>query len=245
MIIESSVVPFALALGFLVALLIIEVLGLLLGWSLIAESDAGDAADLSVEAFDIDPDLPDLEAQIETAFDAMEAGAGETSGHPTLLDITEKQKAPFIIRLAAFCLVFGLVGLGLQTGVQTVLGRALHPALASLLVAPLGWLGAGRISDVVTRLLPQTETTATRAQFMGGLRGVVTQGTARRGAPAEVRLRDRHGNTHYLRCEPLRRDAVIPEGTEVLTVRRRIPPEARLRGDGADDWALAILPLTE
>jgi hypothetical protein len=66
------------------------------------------------------------------------------------------------------------------------------------------------------------------------LRGTVTQGTARRGSPAEVRLRDRHGNTHYQRCEPWHEADVIPEGTEVVTLRMRRP-------DGG--WSLRILPI--
>jgi hypothetical protein len=82
-------------------------------------------------------------------------------------------------------------------------------------------------------LLPQIETTATSAQFMGGLRGIVTQGTARQGAPAEVRLRDRHGNTHHMRCEPFRDTDVIEQGTEVLLLRKRTP----------GGWTLQIVPL--
>lgn len=49
---------------------------------------------------------------------------------------------------------------------------------------------------------------------MGGLRGTVTQGTARAGSAAEVRLRDRHGNLHFMRCEPFHDADIIPEGAE-------------------------------
>ena len=49
-------------------------------------------------------------------------------------------------------------------------------------------------------------------------RGVVTQGTASRGRPAEVRVVDRHGNAHFLRAEPLGDGDVIAQGTEVLVV---------------------------
>jgi hypothetical protein len=60
-----------------------------------------------------------------------------------------------------------------------------------------------------------------------------------------VRLRDRHDNIHHIRCEPLRDEDVIPEGTEVLTLRRRVPGAERLRADGADDWILVILPIPQ
>ena len=45
--------------------------------------------------------------------------------------------------------------------------------------------------------------------------------TTARGRPAEVRVSDRFGNTHYLRAEPLRDDVSIAQGTEVIVLRQR------------------------
>jgi hypothetical protein len=50
---------------------------------------------------------------------------------------------------------------------------------------------------------------------------VVSQGTAARGRPAEIRVSDRYGNTHYIRAEPLRDGTEIPQGTEVIVLRHR------------------------
>jgi hypothetical protein len=129
---------------------------------------------------------------------------------------------------------FGLSGLILQSVVQNILGAPLGTTLAVLIAAVIGLGFARTFARFFGNLLPQIETTATSAQFMGGLRGIVTQGTARNGQPAEVRLRDRHGNTHYLRCEPFRESDVIREGTEVLTLRERL---------AKGGWGLRILPL--
>jgi len=57
------------------------------------------------------------------------------------------------------------------------------------------------------------------------LRGVVSQGTARAGNPAEVRVTDRHGNLQFLRAEPLDRSAEITQGQEVVVIRLLSGPD--------------------
>ncbi|MGB0534615.1 MAG: OB-fold-containig protein, partial [Paracoccaceae bacterium] len=58
-------------------------------------------------------------------------------------------------------------------------------------------------------------------RFLGGHRGVITQGTATRGHPAEAKIKDRHDNIHYLRVEPLEDDGVFPQGSDVTLIRKR------------------------
>ena len=127
----------------------------------------------------------------------------------------QAQGAPLMIRAAAFLLGFGSVGLIVQSLV------APPPFVAPGVALILGIGFSRAFSRLFARALPRITTTATSAQFMGGLQGLVTQGTARRGSAAEVRLRDRHGNLHHFRLEPLNDADIIPEGTEVMTVRRR------------------------
>ena len=69
--------------------------------------------------------------------------------------------------------------------------------------------------------MPKTETTAVRARHLGGYHGTITQGTASRGKPAEVKIKDRHGNIHYLRVEPLHDDDSFVQGTDVTLIRKR------------------------
>jgi hypothetical protein len=233
---STPYVPFALALGLLLALLGLELIALLLGGSLLGSGDA-DAPDVAgPEAqFDFAPDAePDVGALLEASV-AMEAPDQDlpdgSAGWAGLIGLGH---TPFMIWLAALLMGFGLSGLILQSVVQNILGAPLGTTLAVLIAAVIGLGFARTFARFFGNLLPQIETTATSAQFMGGLRGVVTQGTARNGQPAEVRLRDRHGNTHYLRCEPFRDTDIIPEGTEVLTLRERL-------ANGG--WGLRILPL--
>jgi membrane protein implicated in regulation of membrane protease activity len=140
------------------------------------------------------------------------------------------QNMPLMIWLAALLFSFGTAGFMVQklTG-----GLPIWLAVAMAAMAALAFTRT--FARGFARLVPKFETTATSVQFMGGLRGVVTQGTARVGAAAEVKLRDRHGNLHFVRCEPFSVEDQIVEGTEVLTLRKRLGP---------DRWSLTILSVS-
>lgn len=226
--------PFALALGLLTGLLAVEVVALALGGSLMA-GEGVDAPGPDVAALEAQFDLPagaepDVQA-LAAAADTLQSEVPGTGGGA--LALLGLGRVPFAIWLAAVLTGFGVTGLAVQSVAASTLGAPLGAALA-VIPALAGAIGFARLfGRALASLVPQVETTATSAQFMGGLRGIVSQGTARQGAPAEVRLRDRHGNTHYMRCEPFRDSDVIAQGTEVLTLRERTPT----------GWALRIVAL--
>ena len=231
-------VPFALALGLLAALLVLELGALLVGGSIFGAGEGGIEADAGALAgsFDLDPgEVPDLAALTEASAALNDPGegpgAGPVGGLGGFLGLGH---TPFMIWFAALLLGFGVSGLALQSLVAALFGAPLPGPMAAGMALPAGLAFARFFGRFFARLLPTIETSATSTQFLGGLRGVVSQGTARAGVPAEVRLRDRHGNIHYPRCEPFSDEDVIPEGTEVLTVRERL-------GEGR--WALRILAI--
>jgi hypothetical protein len=230
---ESAVAPFTIALGILAGLLVLELVALLVGGSLFGgESDAGADFDADV---DLDADL-DVDAELDMAaafgadLDADLAGGElaelpETTAaapfNPGLTGWLGLGKMPFLIWLATMCLSFGLSGLGLQMALRDFLGFTLPAGLASLpaLFVSL-WFTRG-FGAWFARVLPQTETSALSESSLGRRRGVVTQGTAARGRPAEVRVMDGYGNAHYLRAEPMSEGDEISAGTEVLVIRDR------------------------
>ncbi|WP_300034539.1 OB-fold-containig protein [uncultured Roseobacter sp.] len=234
----EPLVPFTLSLALLFGLLALEALLLLIGGSLLgagAEADvdvdfgAVDLADLNL---DLDAaDLADVElADIDADYDAG-AGAGAAAGPAAWLGFG---KVPVMIWIAALLLGFGLSGLVVQQLALSVSGA---PLLASVAIVPASIAGvwfARQFSVVFARLLPKTETTALSARHLGRRTGRVTQGTARRGSPAEVRVTDRYGNVHYLRGEPLKDDEPIPAGSEVLVLRHRRDQGYRLVPLAAD-----------
>lgn len=221
---SGAYLPFSLALGLLAGLLALELVMLLVGGSLFAGDGGADGIAVDT-TFDV---APGVEADVDALLAASAEGAPATQDAPvTLLGLG---RVPFAIWLAAVLLGFGLTGVL----VQAVSGAVLPGWLAAIPAALAGLGFARRFAGVFARMVPQHESTATGPQFLGGLRGVVSQGTARAGHPAEVRLRDRHGNTHYLRCTPFRDADVIAEGTAVLTLRER---------NANGGWGLRILPI--
>lgn len=230
---SATYAPFTFALGLMLALLLLEVLAMILGFSLHgSEAEVGIAPHLAElqGQFDLDPDTsPDLPQLLEASA-ALHQTAPDLpdSGPLALIGLRE---VPMMIWLASMLFSFGLGGFliqGLTGGALPRLG-AIALALAAALVF------TRKFARAFARLVPRLETSATSAQFMGGLRGVVSQGTARAGSAAEVRLRDRHGNIHFIRCEPFTATDVIAEGTEVLTLREKLGPGR---------WSLRILPLS-
>lgn len=229
---SAAYLPFSVALGLLAGLLVLEVAALLLGGSLFG-ADAGPDVDLDIPTeFDLPAGAePDVSALLAASDGGDVPDGASQAGAMNLLGLG---RVPLAIWLATLLAGFGVGGVLVQGAAGSLFGAPLSPWLAVIPAAALGLAAARGLAGVLGNFVKPMETTATGPQFLGGLRGVVTQGTARRGSAAEVRLRDRHGNTHYQRCEPFRDTDVIPEGTEVLTLRERRP-------EGG--WGLRILPL--
>ncbi|MEJ6391684.1 OB-fold-containig protein [Gymnodinialimonas sp. 2305UL16-5] len=221
-------VPFAFSIALLLGLLALELALLAVGGSLI-----GDGPDTEI---DIDlPGGPDMDFDLEVDFDGLDVDATEfelelgedvavqtpgtaPTGPTSWLGLG---KMPMLIWLATLLAAFGISGVGLQALAVQVFG---NPLPASLAIVPCG-IGAlwftGRFGAVFARVLPKTETQAVSTRTLNRRRGTITQGTAKRGMPAEVRVTDRYGNIHYLRAEPMQDGAEIPQGADVLVLRHR------------------------
>lgn len=210
---DPQSLPFASALAIVLGLFLLEILSLVLGGTVLGFG--GETPDLDAD-IDMDFDLShDLDAEVPGPADTS---VGSPSGLLGWLGVSE---VPFLIWLVCFLTMFGLSGLILQSVVTGVLGAVL-PALIATSVALMPAATLTRfLTGWVAALMPKTETSAMRKRFLGGHRGVISQGTAMRGKPAEAKIRDRFGNTHYLRVEPLYEDGVFPQGSDVTLIRKR------------------------
>jgi membrane protein implicated in regulation of membrane protease activity len=129
-------------------------------------------------------------------------------------------KVPLLILLVVLLALFGMIGLALQQVVSAVAGVPLAPwnAAAIAFVATLPLLGIS--ARGLARIIPQDETTAVSLDALLGKRATVTVGTARRGSPAQARVRDVHGQSHYVMIEPNGDADAVAEGGTVLLIRR-------------------------
>ncbi|WP_166417816.1 YqiJ family protein [Cochlodiniinecator piscidefendens] len=206
--------PFSIALAVTAGLFILEILSSLLGATILGLGGEGPDIDIDTD-FDlsagIDIDAPDVSAE------TMEIPSGPSG----LLGWLGIQDVPFLIWMVLFLTMFGLFGLTIQSVATGLIGAPLYTSIAVVL-AMIPALGVTRvIANWVGLIMPKTETSAMRTRSLNGHRGIITQGTATRGKPAEAKIKDRHGNMHYLRVEPLDDDGVFPQGSDVTLIRKR------------------------
>lgn len=129
-------------------------------------------------------------------------------------------RIPVLMVLIVLLTVFGLVGLSVQGILRDTIGIVL-PTVVAVPGALLVSLPIVRIcSATIARIMPRDETSAVDPSSFIGLTARVTSGVARRGLPAEARLRDSFGTDHHLLVEPEDDQSTFPAGSIVLLVRQ-------------------------
>ena len=195
----SETAPFAVAIGLTLAIAVIELAGLLFG----AQPSAM-----------VDSALPDLDADI------ADIELGPLSQTLSWLSFG---KLPALVVLILITASFGLTGFALQEVLRQSFGFALDPWIASV-PAALGALFVTRHAGrAIARIMPREETDAVSTKVFVGRVATVFRGVAGPGMPAEAKLTDIHGKTHYVLIEPDEGEAAMPEGSEVVIIRQEGP----------------------
>ena len=208
--------PFAIALGVVLGMLVLELVMMFAGISIL-----GGDGDVSIDAepgVDLDAGI-DAEVGFEADLDGTDPVAGDSAGFGGVLSWLGLSDVPFAIWLAGFLTAFGLAGYTLQAVLNGVIGAPLPALAASAVALAVGLVIGSRFARLIGRIMPKSESTAISSRSYGGRRGVITVGTARRGNPAQARLTDGYGNTHYTMVEPLKNEDAFPQGTEIATIR--------------------------
>ena len=163
----------------------------------------------AVEAFGLGASAAHLDADAD-----LHADGGD------LLGWLGVGRVPLLMLIVLLLALFGTIGLALQEGVVAVAGHPLSPWIA----APIAFVASlpllGFCARGLARIMPGDETTAVSLDTLLGKRATVTVGTARRGSPAQARVRDVHGQSHYVMIEPNDDAHAVGEGETVLLVRR-------------------------
>ena len=199
-----ALAPFSIALGVMLLIAITEAMGTVFGIS------PSGLVDQMVPDMDVDVDV-DLDADVDA--DASAEPSGFLSG---LLGWLCIGKVPVLVLLVAFLTAFGISGMVLQSIAKSALGFHLPAVLAvcfTLFVAlpPTRWFALG-----LSKIMPKEESEAVSTTSFIGKVATITRGIARKGVPAEAKLRDVHGQMHYVLVEPDVADEEFPLGSEVL-----------------------------
>lgn len=186
--------PFTIALAVVGLLGVLEVLSLMLGGVL--------------GIFDGDMDV-DTDASLEADGPWAE-----------FLSWLHVGQIPTMILLITFLLTFGIGGLILQILLKSAADTML-PFPLSMLPAFFIALPATRlVGSVLKKVLPHDETEAVSRDSFLGCSGEITVGTARPGYPAEARVRDAFGRSHYVMVEPDNDEQSFPAGSKVVLLKR-------------------------
>jgi hypothetical protein len=205
---HSANLPFAIALGIMIGIGLLEGISTLLGAGLSSLLDS------ILPDFDFDVDM-DVDADAD--LDALDSG-GALSHFFGWLHVG---KVPVLILFILFLCGFGTAGLVLQSFASNTFGFLLPPWLASVpavLAALFGMRWAGRL---FIRWFGTDETQAVSESSFVGRIAVITLGAARAGSPSQAKLRDEHGQTHYVMVEPEDESETFPAGAEVLLIGRK------------------------
>lgn len=136
-----------------------------------------------------------------------------------ILDWLYIGRIPVLVWLIIFLTTFGLFGLITQ-GLFFQFTETYFPlwiiAPASLILCmPIVRI----VSATIAKVLPQDETTAIHSEELIGLNAEIILGEARLNYPAQAKVKDQHGLTHYIMVEP-ETDLVFTQGQTVLLTQK-------------------------
>lgn len=188
--------PFAVALALMLLLAAVELAGFVLG---LGASDFLDG---------LLPDLADADG-------SELAGASLADRFMGWLHFG---RVPVLILLAVFLTGFGFLGLALQGLLHAISGWMLPGWLAAIAVVPLTLPWVRVVGGGIARVLPRDETQVVSRSALVGRVATIVIGTARSGSPAQAKVRDQHGQTHYVMVEPDLPHESFAAGEAVLLV---------------------------
>jgi len=193
--------PFTIALGLMISFTLIEVVTASMGMGL---SDM------------IDSMLPEIDADIDLDMDGADAsGPGSVT---KLLAWFRIGEVPVVMLLIVFLTGFGLSGLILQYLAVSIIQMAVPVSLAAL-AAFLTAIPIVRIcGGVLGKFMPKDETYAVSEKSFQGKVVTITLGEARVGKPAQAKLTDQHGQTHYMMVEPDEDNQQFAQGDKAIIV---------------------------
>lgn len=187
--------PFAIALGILGGLLVVEITTLIVGIPLSAKVDALLHLDLH------GPDLhgPDLHGPDLHGPDHAHGGldlSHEPGMFGTAWDWLNAGRVPLLILIMIMLAAFGSVGYMIEGVSHALIGWlptsfAVVPAL--IVTVPI----TRKVSLLVSKVVPRDETYVVEAGSLVGQTGIIVTGPLAQDTIARVKVKDVHGNHHF------------------------------------------------
>lgn len=181
-----ALAPFAIAAMILIILLLVEMLGFFFG---------------GLSGI-LDNILPD--SLVDADFDADMSVDADGDFHLGLkaLDWLYVGKIPTMILLILFIASFCITGFIIQQLSLSILDHYLSPWLASLDALVISFPVLKLLAALLYPIMPKDESSAVSGDSLVGRPAHILLGHASIGNPAQAKLTDEHGQTHYVMVEP-------------------------------------------
>ncbi|MEX2673689.1 MAG: YqiJ family protein [Phycisphaeraceae bacterium] len=201
-------IPFMISLGAMVMLGLLEGVTAVLG--------------LGVSSF-LDSLLPEVDVDVDVGLEPGDFDLGDVSSHgpiTKLLGWLRIGRVPVLILLVVYLFAFGFIGLFFQAAMVATFQAPLPAWLAvwPVFVAAIYFVHV--TGGVLAKVIPKDETEAVSESKFVGRVACITLGTARMGNPAQARLKDSFGLSHYVMVEPDDAETSFEQGTNVLLIGR-------------------------
>lgn len=191
---SSANVPFLVALLLMLVIGVLETLALLIGSSVFEHIDDFFSTHIDIESGD---------GLIAQGLGWLHVG-----------------RAPMLVLIVLFLGGFAVIGLIGQWLFASILGFQLPSILAVIGAFVLALPFVRTTGGLIARYVPRDETTAVSEDSFVGRLAVMTGAPATYGLPAEAKLTDEHGQTHYILVEPDEIETTLVRGETVLIVAR-------------------------
>ena len=149
-----------------------------------------------------------------------ELGVDADAGIVTrVLDWLYLGRIPLFVWLIIFLCVYSLLGFT----IQAVVNQMTSMMFSAWIIAPACMflcMPFVRFSAMlIARILPQDETTAIYSDELIGRTATIILGDARPQSPAQAKVKDQHGLTHYILVEP-EQDEIFSQGQSVVLTQK-------------------------
>jgi len=198
--------PFVISLAVMLAFTVIEVLSASMGMGL---SEM------------VDSMLPEFDANIDIDVDAdLSDVSGPTDSLSKLLAWFRIGEVPVIMLFIVFLTGFGISGLTIQYIMVSISGITV-PVYIAVILAFLTAMPTVRVcGGLLGKYMPKDETYVVSEDNFIGMVATLTLGHAEAGKPAQAKLMDKHGQTHYILVEPDNSANFFKQGEKGLIVSK-------------------------
>lgn len=208
---SPSNTPFVISLAIMMAITIIEIISASLGMGL------SEMVDSFLPEFDAD-----IEVDVDADVDMGVTGAGGPGDSLVkLLAWFRVGEVPVIMLFIVFLTGFGLSGLIIQFILTSVIQITLPATLASIPAILCSFVMVRVCGGILGKYLPKDETYAVSQDSFPGMVATLTLGSAEVGKPAEAKLQDQHGQTHYILVEPDNEGEIFNRGDKTIVVSQQ------------------------